>query len=28
VRVGITAFLTDLAMPPAELARAAEERGF
>ena len=28
MRVGITAFLTDLAMPPAELARAAEERGF
>jgi probable F420-dependent oxidoreductase len=28
VRIGITAFLTDLAMPPAELARAAEERGF
>ena len=27
MRLGITAFLTDLAMPPAELARAAEERG-
>jgi probable F420-dependent oxidoreductase len=28
VRLGITAFLTDRAMPPAELAVAAEERGF
>jgi probable F420-dependent oxidoreductase len=28
VRLGITAFLTDLAMPPAELARQAEDRGF
>jgi probable F420-dependent oxidoreductase len=28
VRLGITAFLTDRALAPAELARAAEERGF
>ncbi len=28
MRLGITAFLTDLAMAPADLARAAEERGF
>jgi probable F420-dependent oxidoreductase len=28
VRLGITAFLTDLAMTPAQLALAAEERGF
>jgi probable F420-dependent oxidoreductase len=28
LRLGVTAFLTDLAMAPAELARAAEERGF
>ena len=28
MRLGITAFLTDRGMPPAELARAAEERGF
>ncbi len=28
MRLGITAFLTDLAMTPAELALAAEERGF
>jgi probable F420-dependent oxidoreductase len=28
LRLGITAFLTDLAMAPADLARAAEERGF
>jgi probable F420-dependent oxidoreductase len=28
VRLGITAFLTDATMTPAELARAAEERGF
>jgi probable F420-dependent oxidoreductase len=28
VRIGITAFLTDETMTPAELARAAEERGF
>jgi alkanesulfonate monooxygenase SsuD/methylene tetrahydromethanopterin reductase-like flavin-dependent oxidoreductase (luciferase family) len=28
MRLGITAFLTDRAMAPADLARAAEERGF
>jgi probable F420-dependent oxidoreductase len=28
LRVGVTAFLTDQAMAPAELARAAEARGF
>jgi probable F420-dependent oxidoreductase len=28
VRLGITAFLTDQAMAPADLARAVEERGF
>ena len=28
MRLGITAFLTDLAMGPADLARAAEDRGF
>ncbi len=28
MRLGITAFLTDLAMPPAALAREAEDRGF
>jgi probable F420-dependent oxidoreductase len=28
VRLGITAFLTDLAMSPSELAREAEDRGF
>jgi probable F420-dependent oxidoreductase len=28
LRLGVTAFLTDRAMPPAEFARAAEERGF
>ncbi len=28
MRLGITAFLTDLAMPPASLAREAEDRGF
>src|ERR1700688_3403492 len=28
MRLGITAFLTDLAMPAADLALAAEERGF
>ena len=28
MRLGITAFLTDLAMPPADLAVAVEERGF
>jgi probable F420-dependent oxidoreductase len=28
VRYGVTMFLTDLTMPPAALARAAEERGF
>ena len=28
MRLGITAFLTDRAMPPAELAREAEDRGF
>jgi probable F420-dependent oxidoreductase len=28
VRLGITAFLTDRAMAPADLARAVEERGF
>ena len=28
MRLGITAALTDLAMPPAALARAAEDRGF
>ncbi len=28
MRLGITAFLTDQAMPPADLALAAEERGF
>lgn len=28
MRLGITAFLTDLSMPPGELALAAEERGF
>jgi probable F420-dependent oxidoreductase len=28
VRLGITAFLTDLAMQPADLAREAEDRGF
>jgi probable F420-dependent oxidoreductase len=28
VRIGITSFLTDRAMAPAALARAAEERGF
>jgi probable F420-dependent oxidoreductase len=28
VRLGITAFLTDTTMAPADLARAAEERGF
>jgi probable F420-dependent oxidoreductase len=28
VRLGVTAFLTDRAMAPADLARAAEERGF
>ncbi len=28
MRLGVTAFLTDLAMPPAELAREAEDRGF
>src|ERR1700722_10061434 len=28
MRLGITAFLTDLAMPAADLAVAAEERGF
>lgn len=28
MRLGITAFLTDLAMSPADLAGAAEERGF
>jgi len=28
MRLGLTAFLSDRAMPPAALARAAEERGF
>ncbi|MGD0392038.1 MAG: LLM class F420-dependent oxidoreductase [Acidimicrobiales bacterium] len=28
MRLGITAFLTDLAMPPAHLAREVEDRGF
>ena len=28
MRYGVTMFLTDLTMPPAALARAAEERGF
>jgi probable F420-dependent oxidoreductase len=28
LRLGVTAFLTDQGMPPAELARAAEARGF
>lgn len=28
MRVGVTAFLTDRSLPPAALARAAEERGF
>ena len=28
MRLGVTAFLTDRSMPPGDLARAAEERGF
>ena len=28
MKIGLTMFATDQAIPPAELARAAEERGF
>jgi len=28
MRIGVTAFLSDRSIQPAELARAAEERGF